>query len=155
MKRFFSYGRFFLATSLILPCVQAFCVQALAQTSVSLSVGIKQTACATSVHDDQNGGNASNDAADGRLNVSPNPSGDGQIVVEMDAERNNIPQGASVLLRLINTRGEAVWQDYAPVLATSGGKWRKTVNVGHLAQGAYLLTLEAGSRKWSRKVVMK
>lgn len=146
----FLFAVIFLAASLIFPCIQA-----VAQTSVSVSVGIKQTACATSsVQDAQNSNNTSSEEADGTLSVSPNPSNNGQIVIEIDVERNNVPQGATILLRLLSTRGEAACQEYTSVLVINGGKWRKTVNIEHLAQGAYLLTLEAGTRKWSRKIVI-
>lgn len=112
-----------------------------AQTSVSLSVSVKQAACATSVQE-----LSTSKSSD--LHIFPNPASSLFVI-----ERENTPQGSSVLLSLVNTRGEIVWT--AQEQATTGGKWRKTVSTEHIAAGAYILTIEIHGQRESRSVMIK
>jgi Secretion system C-terminal sorting domain len=119
-----------------------------AQTSVSLSVAVKQTACATSVQEPSNNAAFSNTSASDNLRIFPNPASN-QFMVELD----NGLQGSSVRLLLINTRGEIVWT--TEETSAKSGLWRKAVNTASMAAGAYILTIETNDQKHSRSVVIK
>jgi membrane carboxypeptidase/penicillin-binding protein PbpC len=119
-----------------------------AQTSVSLSVAVKQTACATSVQEPSNNAASSNTSANDNLHIFPNPASN-QFMVEWD----NGLQGSSVRLSLINTRGEIVWTTEEQ--SVKSGVWRKAVNTASMAAGAYILTIETNGKKHSRSVVIK
>ena len=140
MKRYSFYS----LSSLMVMAVVLFAhilssTNARAQTSVSLSVSVKQAACATSVQEPS----TSSD-----LHIFPNPASSLFVI-----ERENTPQGSSVLLSLVNTRGEIVWT--AQEQATTGSKWRKTVNTEHIAAGPYILTIEIHGQRESRSVMIK
>ncbi len=119
-----------------------------AQTSVSLNVAVKQSACATSVQEPRNNVVVGNRDAASNVRIFPNPASS-QFVVE----RDNSAQGVPVVLSLVNTRGEIIWTTREQ--ATSSGTWRKTVNTASMAAGAYIVTIETNGQRESLSVIIK
>ena len=146
MRNLFSIRCSLIAAAFFMIILSTMAAQA--QTSVSLSVAVKQTACATSVQEPSNNAASSNASASENLHIFPNPASN-QFMVELD----NSLQGASVRLSLINTRGEIVWTTEEP--SAKSGLWRKAVNTASMAVGAYILTIETDGQKHSRSVVIK
>ncbi len=81
-----------------------------------------------------------------KLNVFPNPAGNRLQINVMNSKAN------SYNFEIKNMLGQVVWNEHET--ASTGTTWSKSVDVSHIENGIYLISVSSGDKNFQQKIVI-